>query len=95
MRSHKPLFLTLFFCTLAAGITLFFHIESQNEVTKLRLAIPQIAKEVADIREENVRLQYAIDTFESPRHLYELMKDPSYSHLRFPYLNEEFFVHEK
>lgn len=92
MTTHKFLFLTLFCCTLAAGITLFFHIENQNGVTKLRLAIPQLAKEVADIREENVRLQYAIDTFENPVHLYELLKDPSYSHLKTSYLNEE--IHE-
>lgn len=87
MNSRTRLFFTLFICIFSAGIALFFHIEKQNDVTKLRLAIPQLAKEVADLQEENVRLQYQIDQFESPLHLIELMRSPEYSHLKFPYLN--------
>lgn len=82
----------IFVCLLAAGLTLFAYIEKQNEVTELRLAIPQLTKEVAAIREDNIQLKYEIETFESPLHLMELMRSPEFSHLKFPYIDQEIFI---
>lgn len=83
----------IFLCILIAGLTLFAYIEKQNQLTELRLAIPQLAKEVATLREDNVRLQYEIERFESPLHLIELMRSPEFSYLKFPYLDQEIFIH--
>lgn len=85
----------LFICILAAGLTLFAYIEKQNELTELRLAIPQLTKEVAALREDNVRLKYEIERFESPLHLMELMRGPEYSHLKFPYIDQEIFIDQE
>lgn len=84
----------LFICILAAGITLFAYIEKQNELTELRLAIPQLAKEVKNLQEENIRLTYEIEHFESPIHLMELMRKPEFSHLKYPLLPDVVFLHE-
>lgn len=79
-------------CILAAGVTILAYIEKQNELTELRVAIPSIEKEVKELQEENIRLKYAVDRFESPIHLMELMNKPEYSHLKFPYLDQEVFL---
>ncbi len=71
--------LRIFICILAAGLTLFGYIEKQNELTELRLAIPSLAKEVKSLQEENIRLTYEIEHFESPIHLMELMRKPEFS----------------
>jgi hypothetical protein len=81
-----------FTCILAAGVALFAYIEKQNELTELRLAIPTLAKEVKNIHEENNRLKYEIDSFESPIHLMELVRKPEFGHLKHPYLNDEIFL---
>lgn len=82
----------LFFCIAIAGLTLFAYIEKQNSLTELRLAIPALAKEVNAIQEENTRLTYEIERFENPIVLMELMRQPEFSHLKYPYLNEEIFL---
>lgn len=82
----------LFICILAAGLTLFGYIEKQNELTELRLAIPSLAKEVKSLQEENIRLTYEIEHFESPIHLMELMRKPEFSHLKYPFLPDEVFL---
>lgn len=90
-RQHR-IVLRLFICIAAAGLTLFFYIDKQNELTELRLAIPALSKEVKNIQEENIRLRYEIERFESPIHLMELMRKPEFSHLKFPYLKDEVFL---
>lgn len=77
--------LQIFVCIFAAGIALYSYIDKQNALTELRIAIPVLAKEVKGIQEENIRLQYEIDRFESPIHLMELARKPEFGHLKFPY----------
>jgi hypothetical protein len=84
--------LRIFACIFAAGLTLFGYIEKQNELTELRLAIPSLAKEVKSLQEENIRLTYEIEHFESPIHLMELMRKPEFSHLKYPFLPDEIFL---
>jgi|EndMetStandDraft_5_1072996.scaffolds.fasta_scaffold905662_2 cell division protein FtsL len=76
--------LRIFVCIVAVGITLYFYIDKQNEIVELRIAIPALAKEVKALHEENNRLQYQIDRFESPEHLMELARKPEFTHLKFP-----------
>lgn len=82
----------LFGCIGIAGIALFSYIDKLNELTELRLAIPQLAKEVNLLQEENARMLYEIERFESPVRLMELKRMPEYSHLKYPYLDEEILL---
>lgn len=84
--------LRILLCIVVASLTLYMYIEKQNELTELRLAIPALSKEVKSIQEENNRLRYEIDRLESPIVLMEVMNKPEFTHLKYPYLNEEIFL---
>lgn len=75
-------------CIFAFSIFLFLYLNAQVELTRLRLKVPQIAKEVKTIQEENTRLLYQIDQFESPENLLNLAKRPEFSHLKQPIQSE-------
>ncbi|MBS4167299.1 MULTISPECIES: hypothetical protein [unclassified Neochlamydia] len=83
--NFQGLIIKLFICVVLAGLVLYTYIFKQNELTELRMAIPSLAKEVRTIHEENNRLKYEIDQFESPIHLMELMRMPEFSALKFAY----------
>lgn len=87
--------LQVILCILIAGFMLYFYIDKLNELTELRLAIPALAKEVKQIQEENIRLRYEIDQFESPIHLMELARKPEFSHLKYPSLDEVIILQQK
>lgn len=84
----------IFTCIFIAGITLYACIEKQNGLTELRLKIPVLAKEVKRLQEENTRLKYEIDQFESPIHLMELARKPEFSHLKYPTLDKVLILSE-
>lgn len=88
------LYFQIFLCLVMAAWTLYAFIEKQNQVTELRLAIPILAKKVKKIKEENSRLQYEIDQFESPIHLMELARKPEFSHLKYPYTKDVIVIDE-
>ena len=52
------------------------------------MQIPVLAAELKALEQENVRIKFEIDKFESPDHLLELSKRPEYSHLKHPRQNE-------
>ena len=82
------LFIRLLICISCAGLVLYKYIDKLNELTELRLSIPILAREVKEIHEQNLELQYAIDCFESPLHLMELASKPEFGHLKYPVLDE-------
>lgn len=84
----KYLFIKLILCVSVVGFSLIVYIDHLNKVTKLRLVIPDLAKEIKDLQEENHRLRYEIDIFESPLHLMELTRQAEFSHLKYPYNNQ-------
>jgi hypothetical protein len=86
MRNHVAI--QIFICIFIACLALYAYIDKQNELTELQLTIPAVAKELKEIHEENIRLQYEINQFESPIHLMELARKPEFGHLKYPYLNE-------
>jgi hypothetical protein len=92
MSRRVLLFAKLSLCILGAGILLFSYVEKQNELTELRLAIPALAKRVKAVQEENTRLTYELEKFEDPVHLMQLMQQPEFSHLKFPYLDEQLML---
>ncbi|CDZ79550.1 hypothetical protein BN1013_00044 [Candidatus Rubidus massiliensis] len=75
-------------CIFTISILLYFYINRLNDITELKLSIPQLNKELKSIQEENNRLRYEIEQFESPVHLMELHRKPEFSHLKYPYENE-------
>lgn len=82
------LFIRLLICISFAGLLLYKSIDKHNDLTELRLSIPRLAREVKEIREKNVELQYAIECFESPLHLMDLARQPEFGHLKYPSLQE-------
>lgn len=84
-------FFKIFICIFAIACTLYLRLAQSNEVTKLKVLIPRIEQQLFALEEENYRLSYEIETFESPAHLIELSKKPEFSHLRHPY-DEEILV---
>lgn len=78
----------IFFSIFVFGICLYAYIDKQNKITKLRMQIPALVTELESIEQENVRLQFQVDQFESPANLLELAKRPEYRHLRHPLQNE-------
>jgi septal ring factor EnvC (AmiA/AmiB activator) len=84
----KGMLIRVLFCVFAAGATLYAFVERQNRITKIRLEIPALEKEVRMLKEEKRRLKYEIEMFENPVHLIELLQKPEYSHLKHPQLNE-------
>ena len=88
MKKQTLLALRIFICIFAAALTLYLHINRNNGLTAIQLAIPELEKEVRALNLENERLQYEIDQFESPIHLMELLKKPEFSHLKYPYVRD-------
>jgi hypothetical protein len=82
------LLIRLLICISFVGLILYKYIDKLNDLTELRLSIPILAREVKDIHEQNLELQYNIDSFESPLHLMELARKPEFGHLKYPSLNE-------
>lgn len=82
------IFIRVLICIAITGIFLYAYITKQNTITQLRLQIPIAAKELDGVHQENTRLQFEIDQFESPEHLMELSSQPQFSYLKYPLLNE-------
>jgi len=78
------LLVRVFLCIVCLGAFLYAYINQQNTITELRLEIPAVAKELQVIEEENTRLRFEIDQFESPAHLMELARKPEYRYLKHP-----------
>ncbi len=88
------LFIRLLICISFTGLALYKYIDKVNELTELRLLIPVLTKEVKEIHEQNLELQYAIKSFESPLHLMELARKPEFGHLKYPSLDEVILLPE-
>ncbi len=81
-------FIRILLCILTIGIFLYAYINKQNSITEMRLQIPNASKELQAASQENIRLQFEIDQFESPQHLMEMAGRPEFSHLKHPLLDE-------
>jgi hypothetical protein len=90
----KELLARLGVCLSIFGFCLYSYLETQNQLTQLKIQLPAVEKEIQLIREENRRLAYEIDQFENPTHLIELAHSPEFSHLKHPLLREILTVPE-
>lgn len=90
----KGLLVRLGICLGVFGLCLYSYLNTQNELTHLKIQLPEVEKEIRLIREESRRLAFEVDRFENPAHLIELAHHPEYSHLRHPLLREILTVPE-
>ena len=81
-------------CLSVFGLCLYSYLETQNQLTHLKILLPEVDKELKLIEEDNRRLAYEIEQFESPSHLIELARNPEYAHLKHPLLKEILTVPE-
>lgn len=81
-------------CLSVFGLCLYSYLDTQNQLTHLKILLPEVDKELKLIEEDNRRLAYEIEQFESPSHLIELARNPEYAHLKHPLLKEILTVPE-
>ncbi len=55
-------------CLSVFGLCLYSYLDTQNQLTHLKIHLPEVDKELKLIEEENRRLAYEIEQFESPAH---------------------------
>ncbi len=79
-------------CLLTLGSFLYLYVDKLNAHTELKLRIPQLAREIDQIKQSAAQLSYTIECFKDPAHLMQLAKNPEYSHLKFPYQEDVLHV---
>ncbi len=84
----RGVLLRIFLCVICAGLLLYSYIDAQNGLTRLRLQIPVLMKDIRVLKEDNTHLRYEIELFESPQHLLELASHSEFGHLKQPLLKE-------
>jgi cell division protein FtsL len=94
MFSRRPFFVQIFICIFIAAVTMFAHIKKRNELTELSLVIPRVETEVKNLQRENFRLQYEIDSLESPIRMMEYARQPEFGHLKYPHINDVIILKE-
>lgn len=94
LPASLPTFTKIILCLASVVAALYFYIDKQNELIELRMNVRTLAKELREIQENNVSLQYEVDRFESPVHLMELARKPAFSHLKYPYTKDIIILRE-
>lgn len=80
----KGVIVRVLFCmgTLLCGA--FFAIHKENQITQLRLKIPQLKKEVTLLSEQNTQLAFEKEMFERPENLLKCVSSQEYASLSHP-----------
>jgi hypothetical protein len=91
---NKTLIVKVAACFFLIGYCLYSYIDKQNEITSLKMKIPQIIREANIVKEENKRLSYEIGIFEDPSNLLRLASNPEFSHLKHPLIKDIFSMPE-
>jgi hypothetical protein len=89
---RKIFFVQVLVCAFSCGGVLYAYVQKQNDLIKVRIELPKLAREVRLLEELNSRLRYEIERFENPRHLMNLAKRPEFSHLKHPLIGEIFVL---
>lgn len=74
----------LLICISIAGVGFYKYIDKLNELTGLQMLIPNLEKELKELQERNLELQYEIEQFKRPANLIELARRPEFGHLDYP-----------
>ena len=74
----------LIVCIVSVTLLLYVYIDKQNDVTEVKMHIPKLQSSLQEavLRNESLKLECGL--LESPKRLIKLLRDPLYSHLRFP-----------
>ncbi|MCI5052936.1 MAG: hypothetical protein MRY21_07385 [Simkaniaceae bacterium] len=81
-------------CLASFGFMLYGYLEATNALTIKRMQLPELAKQLAAIQENNARLQFEVDSFENPSHLLELLAKKEYSHLKHPVVDQVLLINQ-
>ena len=76
------------FCLCLLTFCLYSYQNKQNELTHLKMKLPELSSQVQAICEENRLLQYEIEKRYSPNKLIELAHHPEFGHLKHPMMKE-------
>lgn len=82
---------TFFSCLAGLLLTTFLllvYVNEEVKLTELRLELPKETKALKEILEANMALQYEIDRLENPARLMQLLRQPEFSHLKYPLESE-------
>lgn len=91
---NKGVLLRLILCVSVFALYLYQIIQKQNTLNYLSLQIPKLARDVKSLEEENTKLQFEIEKFESPENLMRLVRTEQFTHLRYPLLKEVLSLEE-
>jgi len=81
-------------CVAVFGWCLFSYLDKQNELTQLKVQLPDLERHLALIQEENRRMVCELETLENPARLIDLVHRPEFGHLKHPLLREILTVPE-
>jgi cell division protein FtsB len=70
----------------------YLDLDLVHKATALRLQTAKLQKELRQIQEENVRLGYQLDQLESPARLMALARQPQFSQLKAPNMDEVWVI---
>lgn len=90
----QGLLIRLLICIFVLGGLLYLYIDKQNDLTELKIQIPKLVRSLRVIEEENTQLRYEIEKLENPQRLIDLLRQPEFSHLKHPLVNEVVMVYE-
>ena len=85
---NRGLLFRLLICIFSLGGFLYTYIDKQNDLTELKMEIPELAKQLRNLEEENGQLSLEIERLENPSCLIKRLREKEYSHLHYPYVNE-------
>ena len=78
----------IFICIFTFSLFLYLFVVRQNELTELRIAIPDLKKKVTLITSETAQLRYEKERFENPANLMRFLEQPEYAHLKHPLIED-------
>lgn len=81
---RKEIVFRLLLCIASFSLFAFFSIQQENALTEMRLKIPALAQEVKRVNEENMRLEFEKNRFESPENLLRLASLPEFADFEQP-----------
>lgn len=84
----RGLLLRLGFCLGVLSLCFYSYLNRQNELTHLKIRLPQLERDIKLLSDENCRLQYEIERIENPTRLIELAHRPEFGNLKHPLMKE-------
>ena len=89
----QGLLFRLLICIFVLGGLLYLYVDKQNDLTELKMQVPKLVRQLRELEEENAQLTFEIERLENPERLMELIRQPEYSHLKQPFVNEVVVIH--